>query len=323
MALTIWTNTKFDPAVTQLLHDGTRAHRLVTSAAASTSVLVAGQTDPALASADIAFGQPDPVDCLRYANIKWVEVSTAGYTRYDTPEFLETFRSRGSAFTNASAVFADPCAQHVLAMMLSLGRQLLPSHRDQLTDQSWHYEDRRYHSRLLTGQSLLMLGYGAIGRRLTELLAPFGMTLYALRRQTRSETGVRIVPETELTRVLPLVDHIVNILPANPATAGYVNARRLACCRPTAKFYNVGRGTTVDQPALAEALRSKKISAAYLDVMDPEPLPPAHELWTTPNCYITPHTAGGRHDQDETIVRHFLQNLAAYESGGAMTDRVV
>ena len=323
MALTIWTNTKFDPAVTQLLHDGTRAHRLVTSAAASTSVLVAGQTDPALASADIAFGQPDPVDCLRYPNIKWVEVSTAGYTRYDTPEFLETFRSRGSAFTNASAVFADPCAQHVLAMMLSLGRQLLPSHRDQLTDQSWHYEERRYHSRLLTGQSVLMLGYGAIGRRLTELLAPFGMTLYALRRQTRSETGVRIVPETELTRVLPLVDHIVNILPANPATAGYVNARRLACCRPTAKFYNVGRGTTVDQPALAEALRSKKISAAYLDVMDPEPLPPAHELWTTPNCYITPHTAGGRHDQDETIVRHFLQNLAAYESGGAMTDRVV
>ena len=275
MALTIWTNTKFDPAVTQLLHDGTRAHRLVTSAAASTSVLVAGQTDPALASADIAFGQPDPVDCLRYPNIKWVEVSTAGYTRYDTPEFLETFRARGSAFTNASAVFADPCAQHVLAMMLSLGRQLLPSHRDQFTDQSWHYEERRYHSRLLTGQSVLMLGYGAIGRRLTELLAPFGMTLYALRRQTRSETGVRIVPETELTRVLPLVDHIVNILPANPATAGYVNARRLACCRPTAKFYNVGRGTTVDQPALAEALHSKKIAAAYLDVTDPEPLPPA------------------------------------------------
>jgi phosphoglycerate dehydrogenase-like enzyme len=191
MALTIWTNTKFDPAVTQLLHDGTRAHRLVTSAAASTSVLVAGQTDPALASADIAFGQPDPVDCLRYPNIKWVEVSTAGYTRYDTPEFLETFRARGSAFTNASAVFADPCAQHVLAMMLSLGRQLLPSHRDQLTDQSWHYEERRYHSRLLTGQSVLMLGYGAIGRRLTELLAPFGMTLYALRRQTRSESCLR------------------------------------------------------------------------------------------------------------------------------------
>lgn len=323
MSLTIWTNGKFNPAATQLLHEGTRAHRLVTAATASTSVLAAGEPDPALATADIAFGQPDPADCLRQSRLKWVEVSTAGYTRYDTPEFLEGFRTRGAAFTNASGVFADPCAQHVMAMMLAFGRQLLPSHRDQLTDRSWHYEERRYHSRLLTGQTVLLLGYGAIGRRLTELLAPFGMTLYALRRQTRSETGVRIVPETELTRVLPLADHIVNILPANPATNLYVNSRRLACCKPTAKFYNVGRGSTVDQPALAEALRTGKIASAYLDVTEPEPLPPEHELWSTPNCYITPHTAGGRHDQDETIVRHFLANLAAFESGGAMTDRVV
>lgn len=323
MSLTIWTNGKFNPAATQLLHEGTRAHRLITAANASTSVLAAGAPDPALATADIAFGQPDPADCLRQSRLKWVEVSTAGYTRYDTPEFLEGFRARGAAFTNASGVFADPCAQHVMAMMLAFGRQLLPSHRDQLTDRSWHYEERRYHSRLLTGQTVLLLGYGAIGRRLTELLAPFGMTLYALRRQTRSETGVRIVPETELTRVLPLADHIINILPANPATNLYVNARRLACCKPTAKFYNVGRGSTVDQPALAEALRTGKIASAYLDVTEPEPLPPEHELWSTPNCYITPHTAGGRHDQDETIVRHFLANLEAFENGGAMTDRVV
>lgn len=323
MSLTIWTNSKFNSAVTQLLHEGTRAYRLVTAATTSTSVLAAGAPDPALATADIAFGQPDPADCLRQPRLKWVEVSTAGYTRYDTPEFLEGFRARGAAFTNASGVFADPCAQHVMAMMLAFGRQLLPSHRDQLTDRSWHYEERRYHSRLLTGQTVLLLGYGAIGRRLTELLAPFGLTLYALRRQTRSETGVRIVPETELTRVLPLADHIINILPANPATNLYVNSRRLACCKPTAKFYNVGRGSTVDQPALAEALRTGKIASAYLDVTEPEPLPPEHELWSTPNCYITPHTAGGRHDQDETIVRHFLANLAAFENGGAMTDRVV
>ncbi len=323
MALTIWTNTKFSDDVTRLLHEGTRAHRLVTATVASTSVLAQGESDPALAAADIAFGQPDPADCLRYANVRWVEVSTAGYTRYDTPAFKEAFRARGSAFTNASGVFADPCAQHVLAMMLALGRSLLPSHRDQLVDRSWHYEERRYHSRLLTGQTVLMLGYGAIGRRLTELLAPFGMTLYALRRQTRSELGVRIVPETDLTRVLPLADHVVNILPANDATLRYVNARRLACCKPGAKFYNVGRGSTVDQSALAEALRHHRLAAAYLDVTEPEPLPPAHELWTTPNCYITPHTAGGRHDQDEMLVRHFLKNLAAFERGEPMTDRVV
>ena len=99
MAFTIWTNGKFDPAATRLFEEGTVAHRVVAASAASASVLAHGESDPALATADIAFGQPDPADCLRYSNVKWVEVSTAGYTRYDTPQFLEGFRARGSAFT--------------------------------------------------------------------------------------------------------------------------------------------------------------------------------------------------------------------------------
>jgi phosphoglycerate dehydrogenase-like enzyme len=79
----------------------------------------------------------------------------------------------------------------------------------------------------------------------------------------------------------------------------------------------------VDQAALQEALRGGRLGAAYLDVMEPEPLPPGHGLWTAPNCYITPHTAGGRHDQDEALVGHFLENLAAFEGGGSFIDRVV
>jgi phosphoglycerate dehydrogenase-like enzyme len=78
----------------------------------------------------------------------------------------------------------------------------------------------------------------------------------------------------------------------------------------------------VDQPALIEALESGRLDAAYLDVTDPEPLPPEHPLWTLPNCFITPHTAGGRHDQDEALVEHFLNNLAAFEAGTSLTDRV-
>jgi phosphoglycerate dehydrogenase-like enzyme len=250
-------------------------------------------------------------------------VTTAGYTRYDTPEFLEAFRARGSAFSNASAVFADSCAQHVLAMMLALGRRLLPSHREQLTERSWHYTERRYESRLLTGQTVVLLGYGAIGRRLAELLAPFGMHLLAVRRQIRSERGVRIIPEEQISSALGQADHVVNILPDNASTRNFVNARRLACCKPGARFYNVGRGTTVDESALLEALRSGRLAEAYLDVFETEPLPPSHPLWTAPNCFITPHTAGGRHDQDEAIVKHFLHNLAAFIAGRKMIDRVV
>lgn len=323
MSLTIWCNAIFNPAATQLLVEGTRGHRLVTAATASTNVLQAGKPDPALAEAEVAFGQPVAADCLRAERLRWVEVHSAGYTRFDTPEFKETFRARGSIFTNASAVFADSCAQHALAMMLALGRNLLPSHRDQLTDHAWHYAERRYGCRLLTGQTVLLLGFGAIGRRLAALLAPFGVTIYAVRRQTRSEAGVRIIPEEKISSVLGLADHVVNILPDNESTRGFVNARRLACCKPGARFYNIGRGTTVDDRALLEALQSGRLDAAYLDVFEPEPLDPAHPFWTTPNCYVTCHTAGGRHDQDEALVKHFLHNLEAFTRGGEMVDRVV
>jgi phosphoglycerate dehydrogenase-like enzyme len=325
MGLTIWTNGVFNPASTRALADGVagRGHRLVVSASATAHVHGAQETDPALAGADVAYGQPEPAQSLASDRLRWIECSTAGYTRYDTPEFWEGLRGRGTAFTNASSVFADPCAQHLLAMMLALGRRLPASHRDQLTDRRWEYFQRRYDSRLLTGQTVVMLGFGAIGRRLAELLAPFRMRLIAVRRRAYSESGVLIVGEERLSAVLAEADHVVNVLPDNDTTRGYVNARRLSCVRAGARFYNVGRGTTVDQRALAEALRSGRLGEAYLDVTDPEPLPPEHELWGLPNCFITPHTAGGRHDQDEALVAHFLANLDAFVSGGGMTDRVV
>ena len=323
MSLTVWTNAEFPAAETRLLRAGLHGHRLVFSTNMSTAVLAAGKPDPLLAEADVAFGQPNVEQCLAHPRLRWVEVTTAGYTRYDTPEFREAFRDRGSAFTNASGVFADGCAQHVLAMMLALGRRLLPSYREQLSERSWHYDERRYESRLLTGQTVLMLGYGAIGRRLAELLAPFGMHLIAVRRQIRSERGVRIIPEESVSSALGQADHVVNLLPDNASTRNYVNARRLACCKHGARFYNVGRGTTVDEGALLAALRSGRVGEAYLDVFETEPLPTSHPLWDAPNCHITPHTAGGRHDQDAAIVQHFLHNLAAFERGGQMLDRVV
>ncbi|HWA10951.1 MAG TPA: D-2-hydroxyacid dehydrogenase [Opitutaceae bacterium] len=323
MSLTIWCNGKFGDEATRLLTEGTRAHRLQFTAQTSASVLDAGRSDPAMREADIAFGQPHAGDCLDNPRLRWVEVTTAGYTRYDTPEFRENFRARGAIFTNVSEVFAEPCAQHVLGMMLALGRQLLPSYRAQVTDHAWHFLEHRRESRLLTGQTVLLLGFGAIGRRLAELLAPFRMKVYAVRRQTRSEPGVHVVAEEDLTRVLPQADHVVNILSENDSTRNYVNARRLGWFKPGARFYNVGRGATVDHRALLEALQSGRLGAAYLDVFEPEPLAPADPLWTAPNCYITPHTAGGRHDQNEAIVRHFLRNLEAFERGGPMTDRII
>jgi len=319
----IWSNGDFGSEGMALLAGGVGTHSLVLSDSRNSSVLAGGQRDPSIAGADIAFGQPAPEDCLANPGLRWIEVSSAGYTRYDTAEFREAMRSRGTVFTNASQAYADACAEHVLAMMLALGRQLLPSFATQQGDRSWPYQERRDQSRLLTGQTVALLGFGAIGRRLAELLAPFHARVFAVRRSIRSEPGVRVVAEESLTMVLAEADHVVNVLPENDTTRNYVNARRIACFKPGARFYNVGRGTTVDQDALIKGLESGRIGAAYLDVMVPEPLPKEHPLWSAPNCFITPHTAGGRNNVNEELVRHFLANLALFQTGGQLVDRVL
>ena len=321
--MTIWFDGRFSQDAIGRLREGTREHRLIVAIEAVASHLIQPSRDPLLAEADIAFGQPNQDDCLAYPGLRWVELSSASYTRYDTPAIREAFLKRGAILTNSSGVFAEACAQHLVAMMLALGRQLLPSYRDQLADRVWPSAERRSRSGLLNGQAVVMLGFGAIGRRLAGFLAPFGMRLFAVRRRTHSELAVRIVPEEDLTRVLGLADHVINILPESDSTRNYVNSRRIGCFRPGARYYSVGRGATTDQEALLEALLSGRIGAAYLDVTEPEPLPPGHPLWTAPNCFITPHSAGGRSDQDPALVDHFLLNLAAFASGGELHDRVV
>jgi len=97
----------------------------------------------------------------------------------------------------------------------------------------------------------------------------------------------------------------------------------LASLKPGAIVYNIGRGSTLDQTALLKELQGGRIGAAYLDVTEPEPLPPDHPLWATPNCFITPHTAGGHITEKLRHVNHFLDNLKRFELGQALRDRIL
>jgi phosphoglycerate dehydrogenase-like enzyme len=115
---------------------------------------------------------------------------------------------------------------------------------------------------------------------------------------------------------------VISILPENADSIHFISTERLGWMKPGAIFYNIGRGTTVDQQALFESLRSGHLGAAWLDVTDPEPLPDDHPLWTVPNC-ITPHTAGGHGDESETLVRHFLENLNRLLEDLPLRDRVI
>ena len=183
--------------------------------------------------------------------------------------------------------------------------------------------DLRARSPLLSGQTVLLLGFGAIALRLVELLQPLHMNVMAIRRKVSGREPVQVHDISQLETLLPLADHIVNILPANDQTANYLDARRLASLKRGAIVYNIGRGSTLDQEALREELISGRLAAAYLDVTNPEPLPPDHPLWTTPNCFITPHSGGGHSNEKERQVNHFLNNLRRFERGEELVNRVL
>lgn len=304
-----------------LLRAGTAAHQFIVAERVVNNV-EPSHPDPRLPEADIAFGQPDPAQMIQSQRLKWIQLSSAGYARYDRGDLRDALTSRGAMLTNSSSVYSEAVAQHALAFILSAVRQLQPALDNQRGPHAWSAAAIRARSAVLEGQTILILGFGAIGKRLTELLSPFNANLIALRRNAQPEKSIRVEPIGKLDELLPLADHIVNILPAGEPTQKLLNEPRFARMKKTAVFYNVGRGTTVDQSALRRALTNGQIAAAYLDVMDPEPLPADDPLWTTPNCYLTPHTAGGSMDEFDRVVRHFLANLAHFQSGQALRDRV-
>ncbi|MDB6115812.1 MAG: ghrA [Lacunisphaera sp.] len=325
MSLTIWTNHGFRSEALALFQQEIAAagHRLVYSPKSSASVLSAGAADPTLAEADIAFGQPDVADAMRLTRLRWVALTTAGYTRYDRDDFRAAMKARGAPVTSSSQVFADPCAQQMLGAMLALARNLPSQLRNQDGPREWRYLDDRFTATVLTGQNVLLLGFGGIGRRLAELLKPFGGSVTAYRRTPRGDEGIKIVTDSGLSAALAAADQVVNLLPDSPATTGFMNVARFASMKRGARFYNVGRGTTVDQHALVAALSSGQVGGAYLDVVEPEPLPPAHPLWQAPNCFITCHIGGGTGDQDVKLVRLFLENLRRFEKNEPLIDRII
>jgi len=132
-----------------------------------------------------------------------------------------------------------------------------------------------------------------------------------------------LIDDPRALAALGRADHVIDVLPGSPSTDRFFDAARFAGFKPGAVFYNVGRGTTVDQEALRGALLSGRLRAAYLDVTTPEPLPPEHPLWATPGCFITPHTAGGHEDEPQRLVRHFLENLRRFTARQALLDRVI
>lgn len=313
----------FKGNVLKLIRTETSGHEVTFSSGYAATVLATFDLRPEIVNAEIVAGQPMLPEIARASHLRWVHVTSAGITRYDTTEFRAQAAARGLLVSNSSQVYAQPCAEHVFSFMLAQSRQLPKTLGLHMKNGAPEWWAARACMSSLQRQTVLIAGYGSIARKLVEFLAPFHPRIVACRRSPRGDEGVPTVSASGLKEALASADHVVNILPASEETGHFFNAERLSAMKPGATFYNIGRGTTVDQDALLQSLRSGHLAAAWLDVTEPEPLPAGHPLWKEPRCFITPHIAGGQQNEEEAVARHFLDNLKRFEKGEPLVDRVM
>ena len=164
----------------------------------------------------------------------------------------------------------------------------------------------------LTGKTVLLVGYGAIGKEIERMLAPFDVDLLRVARSARPNPLVHAVGD--LDGLLPRAEIVVLILPSTAESHRLIGARQLALLPQGALLVNAARGPVVDTDALVDALQSGKIRAA-LDVTDPEPLPEGHPLWSCPNLLITPHVAGSSPQFAPRSLRVAADELRRYMNG--------
>lgn len=319
----IFSDSPLGDDAARILREGVAPHELIVPARRPASILAKPEADPAFFLADIAFGQPDLESIANSEKLKWIHISTAGFTRYDTPEFRAMAAERGVVVTNSSSVYAMACAEHVLSFMLANSRKLPQALRSHAANGDPEWLRLRGDSVSLQGQSVVILGFGGIATRLVKLLDPFEMKITAMRRTPRGDEGFPTVTVEDLPSALATADHVINILPDNAASRDFMDAARFSQMKRGAVFHNIGRGTTVDQNALLGALRSGHLGSAWLDVTEPEPLPADHPLLNEPDCFITPHIAGGHADESGMLVRHFLENFQRYLAGSPLLDRIM
>ena len=171
----------------------------------------------------------------------------------------------------------------------------------------------------LTGKTVLLVGHGAIGKTIEQMLAPFQVRLLRVARTARTEPEVHTV--SELDRLLPQADVVVLILPHTPESHQLIGKPQLSLMRQGALLVNAARGPIVDTDALVEALQVGRIRAA-LDVTDPEPLPQGHPLWSCPNLLLTPHVAGSSPQFGPRCLQTAAEELRRFMQGEPLRNMV-
>jgi phosphoglycerate dehydrogenase-like enzyme len=272
-----------------------------------------------LADVEIAAGHVPPELLLRMPNLRWYQQWGAGADwLLRNPEAAD----QDFLLTNASGVHAIPISEHILGMLLMFARGLHRAVRAQARREWWRPEFAEVFE--LAGKSLLLIGVGAIGERTAMLASAHGMRVEGIRNHPEhavAEVAAMYGPEQLLER-LAHADVVVLTVPLSQATRGLLGATELRAMKPTAYLINIGRGGTVDEAALIQALNEGSIAGAALDVFEIEPLPPDSPLWAMENVIISGHYAGATPKYDQRAFDIFRENLQRYRDGIPLRNQV-
>ncbi len=252
------------------------------------------------------FGGPDAASfepvLAAAPRARWVQLPWAGVETY--ADLLDP----GRTWTCGKGVYAEPVAEHALALALAGMRQL----PERVAARSWG----RSGGRTLFEARLTVLGGGGITEALLSLLAPFRCEVTVVRRHpTPMDGAATVVGPESLHAALDTADVVVVALALTPETTGIIDAAALDAMATHAWLVNVGRGAHVVTDDLVAALAAGSIGGAALDVTDPEPLPDGHPLWDEPRCIVTPHTANTLEMARPHLVARITENVRRFGAG--------
>ncbi|HEY1343899.1 MAG TPA: D-isomer specific 2-hydroxyacid dehydrogenase family protein [Streptosporangiaceae bacterium] len=241
---------------------------------------------------------------VAHPGIAWVQLPLAGVDTLAGAGVID----RRRRWTSAKGAFAEPVAEHALALLLAGLRQLPMRARAR----SWGEPG----AATLFDQPVTVVGGGGLATVLLRLLEPFRSPVTIVRHRPEPLPGAaRTVGTDRLAEALAGARAVVLMLALTPSTRKLIGRAELAAMERDAWLVNVARGGVVDTGALVDALRSGQIGGAALDVTDPEPLPDGHPLWDLPNCLITPHTADTEDMRRTLLARRIAENVQRLAAG--------
>lgn len=252
-------------------------------------------------------------------SLRWIHAPTAAVHQFLFPELIAS----DVVLTNSREVHGPVVAEHVIALIFALARKI-PHAAISQQKHVWGQEaiwKEGSHPQEIAGATLGLIGVGSIGSRVAQMASALGMRVIAVREHVEREKppGVQTVyPVDAIDEMLQQSDYVVMAAPLVEATHALIDTARLAAMKSGAYLINVGRGAQVDEAALVEALRQRRIAGAALDVFEREPLPSDSPLWELDNLLITPHTAGLTEKLWHRHYELFSDNLRLYLSGQAL-----